>query len=51
MPIPRPRKLARSPISTSSTDMDKFEKEEMIKKRRLAENTCHDWLINFIPKP
>ena len=36
MPLPRPRKLARSSINISSTDMDKFEKEEIMKKRLLA---------------
>ena len=51
MPIPRPRKLERSPNSISSADMDKFEKVEIIKKRLLAKNTWHDWLIDHISKP
>ena len=30
--------------------MDKFEKEELAKKRPLSEN-CLYWLINYIPEP
>lgn len=32
MSLPRPRKLACSPLKITSTDMYKFEKEEMKKK-------------------
>ena len=36
------------------TDMDKFEKKELTKKKTFTENTWYDWcdwLINYIPKP
>lgn len=33
VPLPRLRKLAHSPISISSTDTDRFEEKEVIKKR------------------
>ena len=31
--------------------MDKFEKEEMMKKEPHAKNVCHDWLIHYILEP
>ena len=36
MPSPRPRKLGQSSINISSTDMDKFEEKEMMKKGPFA---------------
>ena len=51
VPLPRPRKLSRSPISLSSTDMDKFEEKEMMKKIMFATNTWYDWQINHILEP
>ena len=49
--LPRPRKLLHSPISISSTNMDKFEETEMKKKILFATNTWYDWLINHILEP
>ena len=41
------------PIFVSMEDMDRFEKEEMKKKKKIRpiKNTWYDWLINYISKP
>ena len=44
----RPAKLVSTLNNMRSTDIDKFEKEEIIKKIPLAKNTWYDWLINYI---
>ena len=31
--------------------MDKFEKEDMTKKRPFSRNIGYGWLINYIPEP
>ena len=41
-------------VSTSSQEMDEFEKNEMKKSRSLVKNKLngwYDWLIDHIPKP
>ena len=38
------------PIIVSIDDLDKFEQEE-IKKKRTIKSTCYDWLINYICEP
>ena len=38
------------PIIVSIDDMDKFEQNEMEKKRPIK-NIQYDWLINYIPNP
>ena len=48
----RPEKLVSTLNNMSFTDMDKFEKEKMMKKRPLVKNTTwYDWLINYISNP
>ena len=37
-------------IKTEIEDMDRFEEEEM-KKKRPVKNTLYVWLVNYIPKP
>ena len=40
------------PIIVSEYDMDKFEQQKkMVKKRLLTKKTFYDWLINYIPEP
>ena len=37
-------------INISTSDIDKFEKKELTKKRTFTKNTwydCYDWLINL----
>ena len=41
-------------INISINGMDKFEKQELTKKRTFMKNARYDWyywLINYIPKP
>ena len=42
------------PDKISITDMDKFGKTKLTKKRTFTKNTWYDWndwLINYIPEP
>ena len=48
--LPRPRKLAHSPINMFVKDIDKFEEKEMT-KRPFIKNNWYDWLIHHIPEP
>ena len=34
-------------INISTSDIDKFEKKELTKKRTFTKNTWYDWLINL----
>ena len=38
-----------NPINASIEDLDKFEENEVTKKRLFPKSTWYDWLINYIP--
>ena len=47
----RHRKLAGILNNTFSTDMYKFEIEEIAKNTPLSKNIWNDWVINYIQEP